>query len=364
MDEKSGLKIIGNLKWQEFLTRPYSQFFLSLHAQVYLKELGGIIGADFNNFLYLSIDGLVKIYRLDSEVNLVEEKIKDILLNPSLLKNILKEIDEAKQKSVITRVNSLVVDATCKDFFESCQMFRYLFVRLTTITYHLGQVLEMVYKPTDPEYNLVLNSLKEYRSKDYAQEYYDKMIYPWLSALSSNFGVSISCLESMTLLEIKDVIEGKTDINVQNLKKRKNKYIFLCSEGQQFTFASDDFLRRAISFLDIKDSMNCTNSVNGQVAFSGKVNGIVRVLKTVEDIGKIDYGEILVAVSTNPVLLPAIKRCIAIVTDEGGIISHAAILAREMEKPCIIGTKIATQIFKDGDMVEVDADKGVVRRIK
>ena len=60
----------------------------------------------------------------------------------------------------------------------------------------------------------------------------------------------------------------------------------------------------------------------------------------------------------------AIKKAGAIVTDEGGIVSHAAITAREMKKPCIIGTKIATQVLHDGDLVEVDAEKGIVRIIE
>ena len=57
----------------------------------------------------------------------------------------------------------------------------------------------------------------------------------------------------------------------------------------------------------------------------------------------------------------AIKKAVAIVTDVGGITCHAAIVSREMKKPCVVGTKFATQVLKDGDMVEVDADKGVVR---
>ncbi len=56
-------------------------------------------------------------------------------------------------------------------------------------------------------------------------------------------------------------------------------------------------------------------------------------------------------------------KCAGIVTDEGGLISHAAIVARELQKPCIIGTKIATQILMDGDMVEVDANNGIVRKL-
>ena len=63
---------------------------------------------------------------------------------------------------------------------------------------------------------------------------------------------------------------------------------------------------------------------------------------------------------TRPEYLPVMHLAAAFVTDEGGIASHAAIVAREMKKPCIIGTKIATQVLKDGDLVEVDAEKGIV----
>jgi len=67
---------------------------------------------------------------------------------------------------------------------------------------------------------------------------------------------------------------------------------------------------------------------------------------------------------TRPEFVPLMKKAAAIITDEGGITSHAAIISREMNIPCIIGTKIATKIFKDGDLVEVDADKGIVKILK
>lgn len=59
--------------------------------------------------------------------------------------------------------------------------------------------------------------------------------------------------------------------------------------------------------------------------------------------------------------LPLVKKCSAIITDAGGILSHAAIIARELSKPCVIGTSNATNIIKDGSTVEVDAVNGVVR---
>jgi pyruvate,water dikinase len=67
---------------------------------------------------------------------------------------------------------------------------------------------------------------------------------------------------------------------------------------------------------------------------------------------------------TFPSFISAMQKAAAFVTDEGSITCHAAIIAREMKKPCIVGTKIATQILHDGDLVDVDADNGVVKIIE
>ena len=79
---------------------------------------------------------------------------------------------------------------------------------------------------------------------------------------------------------------------------------------------------------------------------------------------KVEEGDILVTNQTTPEYMPLMKKASAFVTDQGGITCHAAIIAREMKKPCIIGTKIATKFLHDGDLVEVDANKGVVKILK
>jgi len=67
---------------------------------------------------------------------------------------------------------------------------------------------------------------------------------------------------------------------------------------------------------------------------------------------------------TRPGTIVACNQAAAIITDEGGITSHAAVIARELKIPCIVGTKHATQVLKDGDLVEVNANRGVVKIIK
>jgi phosphohistidine swiveling domain-containing protein len=101
--------------------------------------------------------------------------------------------------------------------------------------------------------------------------------------------------------------------------------------------------------------------VKGQTASPGKVQGRVRILLKVDQLGDFQPGEILLASMTDPRYLPAMKKAAAIVTNEGGITCHAAIVARELRIPCVIATKFATKVLKDGDMVEVNADKGEVK---
>lgn len=104
-------------------------------------------------------------------------------------------------------------------------------------------------------------------------------------------------------------------------------------------------------------------SLKGFAASLGTVTGRVCIVESVQEIGKVKDGDVLVSVMTRPDYIAAMKKASAFVTDEGGITCHAAIIAREMKKPCVIGTKIATKVLHDGDMVEVDATKGMVKVI-
>ncbi len=102
----------------------------------------------------------------------------------------------------------------------------------------------------------------------------------------------------------------------------------------------------------------------GLTASAGKAQGRAKLIFSVRDLDKVKQGDIIISPMTTADMLPAIKKAAAIVTDEGGLICHAAIVARELKKPCLIATRTATKFFKDGDLVEVDAEKKIVRLIK
>lgn len=104
--------------------------------------------------------------------------------------------------------------------------------------------------------------------------------------------------------------------------------------------------------------------IKGQPASKGLVRGRVKICLVSTEINKIKKGDILVTAMTTPDFVPAMRRAAAIITDEGGITSHAAIVARELNKPCIIGAKIAVKALHDGDLIEVNASKGVIKILK
>lgn len=105
------------------------------------------------------------------------------------------------------------------------------------------------------------------------------------------------------------------------------------------------------------------SEVRGITAQPGLAVGPARVVIKKADLQRVQMGDVIVAEMTNPDYVPWMKTAAAFVTDEGGMTCHAGIVARELGKPCVVGTKIATKVFRDGEMLEVDATNGIVRRV-
>ena len=159
--------------------------------------------------------------------------------------------------------------------------------------------------------------------------------------------------------EMEDVLAEKID--PQELDVRIN-YCMIVWTLDRYDVTTD------LAFIEKLDSIGtgetlASRELKGFTASRGLAIGKVKIIESVEEIYKVEKGDVIVAVMTRPDYLPAMQKAEAFVTDEGGITCHAAIVAREMKKPCIIGTKIATKILKDGDLVEVDANSGKVKVI-
>ena len=100
--------------------------------------------------------------------------------------------------------------------------------------------------------------------------------------------------------------------------------------------------------------------LKGIAASQGQAEGAVKIAFTIKDNAKFEEGDVLVTKMTEHSMVPIMIRASAIITDVGGITCHAAIVSREMGIPCVVATKEATKMLKDGQMVKVDGTKGEV----
>ncbi len=146
------------------------------------------------------------------------------------------------------------------------------------------------------------------------------------------------------------------------ISRRKKGFISMIVDGKRQIIDDKDMIDQIKESITMPEEI-IEENLKGQIAYPGNIKGKVKVLHNQEDMKKVEKGDIIVISMTDPNYLPVMEKASAFVTDFGGILCHAAIVSREMKKPCIIGTKHATQILKDGDLVEVDADKGTVKII-
>lgn len=173
-----------------------------------------------------------------------------------------------------------------------------------------------------------------------------------------------ACLEE----EIINFLRGKETPTREILKDRMEYYLYQMKGGALKIWCGKK--AKQIEREEIGELVSeAIKEIKGNCANPGMARGRVKVFSwrskdLQKDIREMKGGEILVAGMTRPQLIGACRKAVAIVTDEGGITCHAAIVSRELGIPCIVGTKIATQVLKDGDMVEVDADKGIVKILK
>ncbi len=187
-----------------------------------------------------------------------------------------------------------------------------------------------------------------------------ELMEKWLRNICESNNWDYSVLRWLTVDEVLQVINGSQP----EYLKKANGYSNNNSRcGVATSIGFDDATVDGFKAVDKLVRQNHDDmTIKGFPASKGNIQGRVRIVfDPGRDIHDFNPGDILVTGMTRPEFLPIMKIAGAIITDEGGISCHAAILARELKKPCIIGTKFATRNLKDGDLVEVDADNGIVK---
>lgn len=184
---------------------------------------------------------------------------------------------------------------------------------------------------------------------------------PVVKELAKRSGITI---EQFKFLLPEELTQKKLldKVFIAQVKKRPPRCVYYATPKDTIIFLGKDY--DSFEQKQNRSSGDLGHELRGSVACKGLAKGEVRICQSIKDIKAFKANEVLVASMTRPEHLSAMQKAAAIVTDEGGITGHAAIVSRELGIPCVIGTKIATKIFKNGEVVEVDANNGIVKLLK
>ena len=184
------------------------------------------------------------------------------------------------------------------------------------------------------------------------------------SVISQRLGLTAEEFKRFTFKELADFLE-KNKKPDKNIIKERNHYVILVTPQGPVVLSGNN-AEALIEEMNLEEeSYGSENKLlNGLSASHGLVRGKTKIVLKVNDLNKVEKGDILVAPNTTPSFVPAMKKAAGIITDEGGITCHAAIISRELGIPCVTGTRIATKVLNDGDEVEVDATHGKITVLK
>jgi phosphohistidine swiveling domain-containing protein len=332
--------------------RNFSFLGTLLIANQHMKELKKYLGVSYSMCAFFHSKGQVQFFRSQRE----EENEGKLLANRCLKNEKYSREISNKIVRCINRINDFLSrekNLSIRNVEKFFALLNEHFVYHHAV-YWAGTYLNQYYSQK--------SSVKHLKIIDLARKR-DELILPatekWLAKNSPD------CL-LLTPQECVDYIYHKKRPRPAELEKRnKASFVYLNHSkmiiltGQKAKKCQERYVRIFMKRFGFQEK-----SFRGKSVFHGKYKGLVRVITRFEDFIDLKRGEILATPMTIPEYIKYIKKVGAIITDEGGLLSHASILARELKIPCIIGTKIATKVLKNGDLVEVDADKGIVKILK
>ena len=174
-----------------------------------------------------------------------------------------------------------------------------------------------------------------------------------LDEIARRSGVARTDIDFYLVGELVELLDDNKQLSAEILNTRR--------EG--VTFIREDYLSATYLPANFGGSQADDKLIRGICASGGELTGTVRIIKTKDDIEKMSAGDIMVAIGTDFDLLEIMHLAGGIITEEGGLLSHASVVSRELGKPCIIGVSGATKLLKEGSSVHLNASKGTIEQL-
>lgn len=330
--------------------------FCSFYGDLYTDKMAKYLGKRFKNALFTYENGVSTQYLIaneqKAEVEFIVSKIEeDIEHGKEYCRQLKERTDHIMQlMDRLENKNELELD----DFLHlQSALYSHVcpnFVIKRTADYFSSQTLAKL-----------LHDFEEARL--YTEPIYvrvENVIQSFGKMISKNENYDENLVRTLTFEEIIDYFKTKKIPRQTILSERTKGVVFWYQDGKFSEFRGKDyFLIR-----EILEKPKSDGQLKGMGAFPGVAQGTVRIIMDPHKYEKFERGDILVTGMTRPEFLPIMEKAAAFVTDAGGVLSHAAIVARELKKPCVIGTTNATKVLKEGDWIEVNATTGHIKVLK
>ena len=363
MAKKDIFTEVEKIVWFRYAQR-FSSDFPLIFVNYFFKGQGRYLG--LKRLLYINKGAHVYAYRDKVEFKTFYNRINNLKKNN--FRKIAQETDDVTYKilNILKNISYINIrKMSAPQLLKEFKIFNNCFYKFAAFFIYI-QYIGQVYKD-DPK----------------ILKYFDKEVIriirftPIIPDIKKKFKIYFDVIGHKFLIKadlffwlFPEEIEGifkEQGLNkrlLQQAKLRKKFYLFVSLDGRKLFCNENKNAIKIAEKLFNSEKIARSTILKGIVAYKGLVKGKARIILNRKDFKKIKRGDVLVAVFTMPYYLPLFKKASAIVTDEGGLLSHASIMARELKKICIIGTKIATKTFKDGDLLEVNANSGLVKLLK
>lgn len=349
----------------------YSEYYRATGISVLILDTIRKSTRQFDLLTALDHETLIHYVREEDFKILFNEAIS-LCSDSNKFNNFLKELEDLKKKAQkISNELSKKDQIGLEDWIKVCSLADKIISYFMKIDfdYHSEEILSNYSQETKENFSKLQSMKNDTRLH---------LLNPFLLAKESSFSKLVRKIAKNNNLpeeeifwylnnEIEALLKGsKLDSKV--IKERKDFFVIYTYQNEIYSFWGEDAKEILEHLYEQKDPKK---DIVGTVAFSVKnpVLGRVKIIRfgfdkpkeLANQIGNMQKGEILVAEITSPEMTLAMQKATAIITDYGGLMTHAAIISREFGIPCIVGTGNATKILKDGDLIEVDTQKGKIK---
>jgi len=360
-------KRISNVKYfnNKEILAVYEKYWV-LWTQYSAALLAAFMLNDY--YAHLTHEKIQKYIEKITGVNLVNEYEAE-LLRPSKKAALLQLNEDVKSKTFENLFEEYrwlsCLDIHNKPFSE--EKFRQFLEHLGNNNKNQHSFEEVLAKLNIPQEDLKIIKIAKDLAylKDVRDDFRRKAVFysqPFFELIAGKMNLALEDISCVLKDEIAEFLNAGKLVEKELIEERKKGFLIFI-ENEKTVCVSGKNIEKALSekLHFTTSGVKANHILEGLVASKGIAEGTARIVKGIADLKNVQKGDILIAVTTHPDYVVAMNKAAAIVTDEGGMLCHAAIVSREMKKPCIVGIKNATKIFSNGQKVLVDGNRGIVK---